>query len=138
MRVWAQNVWLKVQEPKIVTLYQTFIYLLMFLAGLSALIQQPYTIADKLGMGLATWWATMAVVGGILGMLSCPPGVWWLEKVAIPLCMGGVAVYAYTLSTLVYTQPAMKDIAVAMALMMLLHFAARYARIRKTAYDPEK
>jgi hypothetical protein len=61
-----------------------------------------------------------------------------LEKVALPLCGGGVFIYAMTLFTLHYTQPAMKIISVAMALSMVLHFAARYARIRKTAYDPEK
>lgn len=138
MRVWASTLWLKVQEPKIVTLYQTFIYLLLFLAGISALIQQPYTIADKLGLALATWWGVMATLGGLLGMVSCPPGIWWLEKVAIPLSIGGVGIYALTLSTLSYTQPAMKTIHIAMALMMVLHFAARYARIRKSAYDPEK
>lgn len=132
---WIHRVWHRIQEPRFITLFQTAVYLAMAVAGITSLVDPPPLVSGTLGPALTAWWGWLATLGGISGFIVCPYGIWWMEKVSIMLSGGGFAVYWFVIADLnsdYMTEQLM------MVTMLILFFAARYARIRKSAYDPEK
>lgn len=120
------------------TAAQIAIYGLVLWAGVSAFREPPSLIEWKFGAVQTYTWAIMGIVGGGLGLVSCPRGVWWLEKPAIWACMGSVVVYASMVFSLDQTESGNRQPTLFFVMCVLFHFVTRYARIKHDAYDPEK
>lgn len=135
---WTLVLWLRIQEPRIVSLLQFVVYLAAIAAGTSALLDPPRSIEGAMGPLLTTLWTAMLIGGGTLGAVGVLPGIWWVERPAVILCFGAAVIYAVTVLGLNAATPGNRLVQVFMVAIVALHFAARWFRIRRYAYDPEK
>lgn len=137
-RHWTLAVWLRIQEPRIITILQFFIYLSTLAAGSAAVFYPPKAVEGLLGGALTAAWAIMLLLGGLIGSIAVLPGIWWVERMAIPLCVAGLAMYAGTI--LMSHRPGNDSYLVQLFMIVgfMLGFGARWVRIRHSAYDPEK
>jgi len=138
VKSFAVHVWRGIQEPRIVTLIQTGIYLVTFAVGIDALLDPPVSVRGAIGPVLTTCWAVFLVLGGALGAVAAPPGVWWLERVGVMACMSGLLIYGAVLVALHVTSPDGNRLPLAgVTLIATGSFLVRWFRIRRYAYDPE-
>lgn len=135
---WTLGIWLRVQEPRLITVLQTLIYLLCAGAGWSTITNPPSSVEGQLGASLTMLWGLFALIGGVSGALSCPPGKWLIEKPAILLCGTAILMYAGIIITLHLSSPGNRLPQLFFVLISLVSFAIRYARIKPYSYQPGK
>lgn len=138
MRNFLHQLWLKVQEPRALSVIYFFAYLAIGLLGLFVATDPPRTVQSSLGQGLMIWWGVLLVFGGALGSVSVLPGIWWMERAATLCCMTAIAVYGGALVSLPVTQMSLRMASLCFVVFSILAFAARLVKIRHYAYDPEK
>jgi len=130
--------WLKIQEPRALSVIYFFAYVAISLLGLFVATDPPRTVQSSLGNPLMVWWGVLLLVGGVLGSVSVLPGIWWLERAATFCCMTAIAVYGGVLASLPVTQMSVRAASLCFIVFSILAFAARLVKIRHHAYDPEK
>ncbi|AIX99759.1 hypothetical protein ART_0161 [Arthrobacter sp. PAMC 25486] len=135
---WTLAVWLRIQEPRIVTVIQFFIYLAATAGGLSAVLFPPRSIEATAGAGLTLYWAWLLLLGGVLGAVAVLPGIWWLERSAVIACIGASLIYGVNILALHLSESGNRLVQFFMIVIVALHFGARWFRIRRYAYDPER
>ena len=135
---WTLALWLRLQEPRAITLVQTLIYLVLAWGGTTAVMQPPSSIEGQFGSVLTSIWAWCAIVGGLVGALACPFGKWMIEKPAIILCILASTLYA-VFTLMLHVQGSGNRLPqLAMQVTALLYFASRYIRIHPFSYQPGK
>lgn len=135
---WTVALWLRIQEPRIVSIVQTLIYALCFTGGLVTIIDPPRSIAGAFGSGVTFAWGMFAVIGGLMGMYSAPTGKWLIEKPAIIACATAFFLYAGLIISLQFTEAGNRVPQITFVLIGLLHFVNRYWRIKPYSYEPGK
>jgi hypothetical protein len=135
---WTVAVWLRIQEPRIVSVIQFFVYLAAAASGLAAVLSPPRSIEATAGAGLTLYWAWLLLLGGSLGAIAVLPGIWWLERSAVLACAGAALIYGVNIFALHLTESGNRLVQLFMILIVALHFATRWFRIRRYAYDPER
>ena len=135
---WSRSMWLRIQEPRFVTLTQTFIYALCGFGGLVTILYPPRSVEGAFGELITLAWGLFALIGGVAGVFSCPTGKWLIEKPAIILCGTALALYAGIILTLQLTSDGNRLTQFCFVTIALMHFVARYARIRPYSYEPGK
>lgn len=135
---WTLTVWLRIQEPRIISVLQFGVYLAALGAGVSAFLDPPRSIEGAMGPVLTLLWTAMLLGGGLLGAIGVLPGIWWIERPAVILCFGAALIYGLTIFGLNSSQPGNRLVQVLMVAIVALYFASRWFRIRRYAYDPEK
>ncbi len=135
---WAQAVWARIQEPRIVSIVQTLIYVLCFVGGLVTIIDPPTSIRGAFGSGVTFAWGVFAIIGGLMGAYSAPTGKWLIEKPAIIACGTAITMYAGILVSLHITETGNRIPQLVFVLIGLLHFVNRYWRIKPYSYEPGK
>lgn len=138
IRQWPVAIWLRIQEPRIITVIQFFTYMCAALGGLFALSSPPPTIAQTAGQGLTFYWAVLLLSGGLLGAVTSLPGWWLFERAATIACGGALLIYGVNL--LFRSGEYNPNLLSSMFLILVgvLHFATRWCRIRRYAFDPER
>ncbi|MGO4143810.1 hypothetical protein AB4Y77_01885 [Paenarthrobacter sp. YAF11_1] len=131
------SLWLKVQEPRALSVIYFFAYLAIGLLGLFVATDPPRTVSG-LGSALMIWWGALLLFGGALGSIAVLPGIWWLERAATGFCMTAIGLYGWGLATLPVTQVSARMATFCFVVFALLMFATRLVKIRHYAYDPEK
>lgn len=132
------KLWLRVQEPRALSVIYFFAYLAISILGLTIVVDPPRTIQTSIGHGLLIGWGSMLLIGGALGSASVLPGIWWVERAATGFCMTAFLVYGVALTAVPVTQFSSRVISICFIIFSLLAFAARLVKIRHYAYDPEK
>lgn len=135
---WTLAVWLRIQEPRLITILQTVIYGLCAWAGVATVFAPPSSIEGQFGIVVTLAWGWFAIIGGVAGALACPFGKWLIEKPAIILCATAAAMYAGIILTLHIHEAGNRIPQFCFVLIALLYFASRYARIRPFSYQPGK
>lgn len=135
---WPLKVWLRIQEPRIVSLLQFFIYLCALAAGIAAIASPPRSIEASAGAFLTTYWAWTLVAGGLIGAVAVLPGIWWLERSAVIACVGATLIYAVNIWALHVTETGNRLVQLFMIMGLVFHFITRWFRIRRYSYDPER
>lgn len=135
---WAIALWLRLQEPRIVTLAQTIIYALCLIGGTTVLFSPPVSIEVVYGPYITFTWGIFAVIGGILGIYAAPTGKWLIEKPAIIACGTAATLYAGFIVSLQITAHGNRWAQLCFVLMVIAHFVGRYVRIRPFSYEPGK
>lgn len=138
MRTTLHRAWSSIREPRAITLVQTLIYALCAAGGLSTILWPPVSVQGQYGVIITAAWGWFALVGGTLGMVSCPRGVWLIEKPALILCGLALFLYAGFIISLQITETGNRLSQFFFVTIVLFHFIARYMRIHRYAYDPEK
>jgi len=130
--------WGAVQEPRVITVLAWVAYLIVGLIGVSAMAHPPASIHWVLGSALTYVWATFLVLSGVIGALTTLQGVWWLERAAVLLAVGGAAIYATVVVTLQAQGAEGNRLPQSgFILVTIIFFATRWLRIHKYSYDPE-
>ncbi|MHA7270391.1 hypothetical protein [Arthrobacter sp. HLT1-20] len=135
---WTLAVWLRIQEPRIITVIQFGVYLAAAAGGLSAVVSPPHSIEATAGTGLTIYWAWLLLLGGVLGAVAVLPGIWWLERSAVLACLGASLIYGVNTLALHLSDPGNRLVQLFMIVIVSLHFITRWLRIRRYAYDPER
>lgn len=135
---WTVAVWLRIREPRIISVTQFFIYLAATGGGLSAVLSPPRSIEATAGAGLTFYWAILLLVGGVLGAVAVLPGIWWLERSAVLACLGASLIYSVNVISLQISESGNRLVQLSMLTIVALHFVTRWFRIRRYAYDPER
>lgn len=138
MRAMAVRAWLSIREPRMITIIQTFAYAACAAGGVSTLVAPPGVAQGTFGLVVTTLWGWLALVGGLAGVISCPRGVWLVERPAVVLCMTAMVLYA-GISLSLHFVSAYSYLPQFFAIMVaLLYFLARLFTIRRYSYDPER
>ncbi|WP_422758298.1 hypothetical protein [Paenarthrobacter sp. C1] len=138
MKSTLYSIWLKVQEPRALSVIYFFAYLAIGLLGLFVATDPPRNVQSSLGTGLLTFWGGLLLTGGALGSFSVLPGIWWLERAATLMCMTAIGIYGVTMAAAPITQLSLRMATLCFITFSILAFAARLVKIRQYAYDPEK
>lgn len=136
---WIIAIWLKVQEPRVVTVAQFFVYLFAALGGIFALQQPPPSIEATAGQGLTFYWSILLLGGGMIGMVTVLPGWWIFERAAAIACAGAALIYGLNLVLKTSNGGTSSVLSSAcIILIVVLHFILRWFHIRKYSFDPER
>lgn len=135
---WTLVVWLRIQEPRLITILQTLIYGLCAWAGIATVLAPPSSIEGQFGLTVTLVWGWFAIIGGVAGALACPFGKWLIEKPAIILCATATMIYAGIILTLHIQESGNRLPQLCFVVMTLLYLVSRYARIRPFSYQPGK
>jgi len=138
MKCMLLNLWLKVQEPRALSVIYFFAYLVISVMGLAVAIDPPRAVQSATGGGLMIIWGALLLVGGALGSISVLPGIWWLERAATCFCMTAIGIYGAAIAAYPVNQLSTRVATLCFVIFSLLAFAARLVKIRHYAYDPEK
>lgn len=138
LHITARILWMKIQEPRALSVIYFLAYLVISVVGLAVAIDPPRTIQNSIGHGLMIGWGGLLLLGGILGAVTVLPGVWWLERSAAIACMTAIVIYGATVAGLPVTQFSTRIATLGFLAFAVLAFATRLVKIRHFAYDPEK
>lgn len=128
--------WRGLYPPPEITALMMSIYGVLAVAGLSALVVPPISIAGEIGPFLTHVWAGFLLVGGALGVAATPRGFWWIERVAI-LSVGTASMMLLATTLYMHFTSAGNRVVTASAwLAVFLFLAIRYLRIRGFGLDP--
>ncbi|MFF2621253.1 hypothetical protein [Oerskovia jenensis] len=133
-----RRLYLRIQEPRVVSIIQWLIYLVTLGIGVTAFQRPPSSIEGALGVTLTTIWAVFLIVGGVLGAIAALPGIWWLERVAVLACVTGALMYGSVVLNLHYSETGNRLPQLGFVAIAILAFTQRWFRIRRYAYDPER
>lgn len=133
-----RRLYLRIQEPRVVSIIQWLIYLVTLGIGVTAFQRPPSSIEGALGVTLTTIWAVFLIVGGVLGAIAALPGIWWLERVAVLACGTGALMYGSVVLSLHYSETGNRLPQLGFVAIAVCAFAKRWFEIRRYAYDPER
>lgn len=134
------SAWKLLHQPRSITAFHMLAYLVVGLGGVTALLNPPNSIQGELGPFLAYAWALGLTFGGLLGLISVPRGLWWIERPALIILGTGAVFYLITVLALQLssTQGGNRYPQAAILIYVLCHIAIRWLRIRYAALDPTK
>lgn len=89
-----KRAWETIAEPRHVKIIYLGIYLLSVGIGWVTLTNPPQTIAGEVGPVITTIWASLFILGGIVGAFTVLPGWWWAERLlSIGPILIGLVIY---------------------------------------------
>lgn len=132
------RLWRMVREPKVVSVAYFFIYLALFVGGLSALIEPPTTIAGSVGSFSMYTLAFLLTFGGLLGAPSALVGVWWAERVALLSVGVSSLIYGGVVASLHVTHDGNRLLQLSFIVVVVLMQLVRWQRIWLRPYDPDR
>lgn len=130
------SAWSRVSEPRSITALHCLVYVLIAIAGASALIDPPNTLSSSWGGAFSTLWAASLLLGGSVAACAAYFGRWWLEKIALLLVCTGVVLYASIVTTIHFYTSSNKSVHALFLVVVVLHLAVRYLRIHRFSYEP--
>ena len=95
LETWFKFWWLRIPEPRIVSMITGFGYLILVLTGLATLLLPPQTYIGATGPLLMTLVGWFLVGGGAVGLLGGMRDFWHLERVGIAAMIVGVGAYSF-------------------------------------------
>lgn len=132
-----RSLWDALHEPRVVTVIYLVAYLVALGMGAVTLINPPATIEGALGF-ITPFWGAFLALGGAVGAVACPRGVWWLERVGMGAVLIGLGMYVGTAVALHVQSSGNRLAQVGAITLAILLFLARWAHIRWAALDPTK
>lgn len=132
-----RRIWLLIREPRVITALTGLMWLIVTGIGVAALASPPLTIAHKIGPWLTIYWGSALLLGGVLGLVGCLPGWWWVERSGIAATATGISIYLAVLIMLM-AQAGTGSLLVqtGFVLLALLALVVRWMRIRGAQIDP--
>lgn len=135
---WTVRVWLRIQEPRALSVIYFFAYLAVFVLGLAVVADPPRAVQGTLGHVLVLCWAWMLLVGGAIGAATSLQGAWLFERGGAILCMAAMAIYGVAMASLPVSQQSLRTATLCFVIFSILAFAARLVNTRRYSYDPER
>lgn len=135
---WIGVLWLRLQEPRVITALQTISYLVFSALGIVVLLDPPRSIEAPAGTTFTLVWGLFAALGGLAGVYGTPGGKWIIERPAIYLCGTAIMLYLGMVIYLQFTAAGNRWPQILALTLVLLSLARRFATIRKYDYEPGK
>lgn len=131
--------WLRVNEPRAVSVAYFFIYATGTAAGLHATFVPPSSIQGEIGAGSMTALTVLLTVGCAIGSYAALPGIYWLERTAVTSIALAMSLYLGIVLVLQVQQPEGNRLLQAWVVFAVLVMqAVRWVRIRARPYRPRE
>ena len=128
-----QSAFMRIAEPRVIRVIQFFVYLAVTAGGIALVIAPPPEFESVLGTVLTYVVGAFLLSGGVVGMFSVLPGIWWLERAAVLMLITGLSMYAVVAISM--TLPMFR---VALTVAMLLAMVQRYFDIKGSQLAPRE
>lgn len=132
------RIWLKVREPRVISVTYFLIYTVLFTAAVSALLDPPKSVEGHIGAVAMTMLAAMLAFGGLVGAPSALVGIWWLERTAVFAIAMSALIYGSIVATLHISGTGNRLLQLGFVVTVLLMQIVRWHRIRQRPYDPDR
>lgn len=132
------RLWLILHEPRVITAFQSLVWLLYVAIGFAAIISPPMTIAHELGPTLTGVWAAFLFGGGVFGFAGCVPGWYWVERAGIYLTITGAIAYLIVVGNLHATTVGNRLVQAGFILSAILSLVVRHLRVGNLQTDPTR
>lgn len=130
------RIWELLREPRAITALMFLMYIVIFCIGWTAFSTPPSSIQAELGW-VTPLWASSLILGGALGTVSTPRGVWWIERLAIIAAGTGVVIYLMTVLQLhLVSETGNRLPQAGFIFLALISLGNRWFRIRYASLDP--
>lgn len=138
MRAWIRNAWLSLEEPRWVTAVQLAVYTIAISIGAVTWFDPPNALVSTWGATLTDAWALLTTIGGVLGILGCSRGLWWLEAHGLHALWLAIAMRVLLVATLHVTTTGSRVTQLLELVMLLACLVARWLRIKDVPIDPKR
>lgn len=138
---WLGRAWAGLTEPRHMKLAYLLIYVTTVTIGVVTLVAPPQSIAGEIGPVVTVVWASLFIVGGLVGMVTVLPGWWWAERLlAIAPVLLGLAIYLAVVIALQAQSDAGSSRLTQLGIIVLASapFAIRALVIREYSYEPRR
>ena len=132
------RLWLLLHEPRVITATQSVVWMIWAAIGVAAVLAPPMTIAHEIGPTLTGVWGGMMCLGGILGLIGCVPGWWWVERAGIIGAAAGATTYVFVVLNLHATTPGNRLVQAGFILLAIASLIVRWLRISGLQTDPTR
>lgn len=137
-----RRLWAMIAEPKHMKLAYLIIYLLTIGIGAVTLISPPQTISGEVGPIITTVWASLFILGGIVGAVAVLPGWWWAERLlGVAPVLLGLGIYL-CVATVLHVQGwesgSSRLTQMGIILLASTPFVLRFLVIREYSYEPRR
>ena len=85
---------------------------------------------------LTAIWGSLLLGGGVLGLIGCLPGWWWVERAGVLAAGTGAAIYLVVILSLHASTPGSRLVQAGFVALTLVWLAVRWLRIRGAQLDP--
>lgn len=133
---WLLRLWLRVREPRVVSLLYFLIYAALAFGGVAALVDPPSTIQGQIGIVSMYMLAGLLTFGSIVGLVAVLPGIWWLERTAVLAIGSAAGIYGFIILGLQFAESGNRLLQLSFVVTVLLMQAVRWHRIHERPYDP--
>ena len=138
MKETIKRLWLKIKEPRTVSIAMFLSYLVMLGAGVNVLFDPPSTLQGMIGSVSMTSLAILLVLGGGIGSIASLPGTYWLEFFAVLFAELSAAIYLFIILSLHFTTSGNRLLQASFVLLVMLSFLARGVQLWERPYSPNR
>ena len=133
----AQRVWSRIHEPRVIAVLQATVYLCLGLGGLTVFHTAPQTVEGEIGSVSMTVLATMITVSTALGIPSALFGWQWLERIISAGVIMSAGLYGWIIISLQLAGAGNRFLQLSFVLAAILHQVIRLVRIAGPPYNKE-
>lgn len=90
---WLARAWLRLHEPRIISAVYGVAYAATTLIGVWTTVSPPRSIEGETGPWLMAMITLMVAAGGLFGVVTVALGLYWAERSAVALTIGGLALW---------------------------------------------
>lgn len=133
---WTKTWWMRVPEPRDISLIFTAVYVLAFTGGVIAFVAPPQSITGVAGPILLGTIGAFLLLGSVIGMIAGARENWKLERIGVWFMGGAIFVYGVQVAILQAITPGMRWLQLVVVTIALLIFVLRYRLVRIYTYRP--
>ena len=133
----AQRVWSRIHEPRVIAILQACAYLVLGLGGLTVFHTAPQTVEGEIGAVSMTVLATMIVTSTTLGIPSALFGWQWLERIISAGIIMSAGLYGWIIVSLQLAGSGNRFLQLSFVLVVIIHQVIRLVRIAGAPYNRE-
>ena len=134
---WFSTWWLRVPEPRDISIVYAIIYAGMLCTGIATVITPPRTIEAAIGPFLMTWMGVLLMLGSLLAMVAGSFENWLLERVGLVMIGGALACYVGLILSLQMSEQGSRLTQLGVVGFAAIGvFVVRYLLIRGYTYRP--
>lgn len=135
---WTKTWWMRVPEPRDISLIFTIVYALACVGGVVAFVAPPQSITGVAGPILLGFIGAFLLLGAMLAMFAGARENWMLERIGVWFMGGAVFTYAVQIGILQAqdSEGGQRYLHLIISVIALLVFVLRYRLVRIYTYRP--
>ena len=133
----AQRVWSRIHEPRVIAILQACAYLVLGLGGLTVFHTAPQSVEGEIGAVSMMVLATMITVSTTLGIPAALFGWQWLERITSAGIIMSAGLYGWIIVSLQLAGSGNRFLQLSFVLVVIIHQVIRLVRIAGAPYNRE-